>query len=647
MARDYSCLIWKIGARMTASEVTEKLAQARQHLAAGKFDLVQSVAGSVCRDGPLPGSGTSEMLHLQGIAALARGDTSQAAEFMDRACRAGLPAFELLSDHGLLLFRLGRMQAATEKLHAALLQKPEDFRLRYVLARAYYTLNRHQAASLECTTILAQRPDMADARKLMGGIAYASRRYDLALSHFLPLLAAGPDSAHLRNNVGICLSALGRHAEALTHFRRALALKPDFIAAMSNMLFCLIHDESATQQDLLAAHQAFGRALAPLAAQHRPHANTRDTQRPLKLGFVSADLWNHPVAVLLLGVFAELDKERFQIHVYYNNVVEDSMSMKLRSLCHAWHGVAAMGDEQLEELVRAEEIDILLDLSGHTAGNRLPLFARKPAPVQASWIGYPATTGLDAMDYYLADRFMAPPGEDDPWVTEKIVRLPAVCRFVPESSAPPANALPAMAAGVFTFASFNRPEKLGDAVLALWARVLAAVPHSRLLLGAIYNDETLAALTRKFEALGVGSDRLVFRRQADVLAYLRLHHEVDMILDTFPYSGGTTSAHAIWMGVPSLTMSGTSMSSRQTAALMQHMGLPQFVVKNENQFVENAAYWTTHLDELNGIRTSLRERILKSPLLDAKPVARGVERALLSMWQRWCDDSAPESFEVF
>lgn len=637
------CFIWKIDADMTTAEVTEKLAQARQHLAAGKSELV----ASLCRDWPLAGSDTSAMLHLKGIVALAGGELSQAAEFMERACHAGLPTYELLSDHGLLLFRLGRMHVAAEKLHAALLLKPEDFRLRYMLARAYYALNRNQAASLECQTILAEQPDMVEARKLMGGIAYASRRYDLALSHFLPLLAAGPDSAHLRNNVGICLSALGRHAEALTHFRRALEIKPDFIVAMSNLLFCLIHDESATQQDLLAAHQAFGRALAPLAARRPPHVNTRHSQRPIKLGFVSADLWNHPVAVLLLGVLAELDKERFRIHVYYNNVVEDAMSTKLRSLCHAWHGVAAMSDEELESLVRAEEIDILLDLSGHTAGNRLPVFARKPAPVQASWIGYPATTGLDAMDYYLADRFMAPPGEDDPWLTEKIVRLPAICRFVPEPDAPPANALPAMTAGVFTFASFNRPEKLGDTVLALWARALAAVPHARLLLGAIYNDETLVALTRRFEALGVGSDRLVFRRQADVLAYLRLHHEVDLILDAFPYSGGTTSAHAIWMGVPSLTLTGASMSSRQTATLLQHLGLPQFVAKNENQFVANAVYWTTHLDELNGIRTSLRERILNSPLLDAKPVARGVERAFFAMWQRWCDGAAPESFEVF
>jgi protein O-GlcNAc transferase len=226
------------------------------------------------------------------------------------------------------------------------------------------------------------------------------------------------------------------------------------------------------------------------------------------------------------------------------------------------------------------------------------------------------------------------------------VRLPALCRFRPEPDAPPANPLPACANGYFTFGSFNRNAKLGDAVVALWSRVLHAVPGSRMLLGAIDDDAVRIALIGRFAAHGVDQGRLLFQPRTDRQAYLRLHHQVDMILDTFPYSGGTTSAHAIWMGVPVLTLSGQALSSRQSATLLQHFGLPEFVAESEAEFVRAAADWAGRLDELNGLRLSLRAKISDSRLFDAALVARGLERAAVVMWQRWCDGLTPESFEL-
>jgi protein O-GlcNAc transferase len=332
--------------------------------------------------------------------------------------------------------------------------------------------------------------------------------------------------------------------------------------------------------------------------------------------------------------------------VYHNNVAEDAVSARLRRLARQWHAVAGMDDAQLSGLILGEGIDILFDLSGHTAGNRLPVFARKPAPVQVSWLGYPATTGVAAVDYYWADRFLAPPGLDDPYFTEKIVRLPAVSRFLPEHDAPPLNPLPARSKGYFTFASFNRASKLSHAVVMLWARVLQAVPHSRLLLGALDNESMRGELLRQFAENGIPAGRMILHLRTDKQSYLRLHHEVDLLLDTFPYSGGTTSAHALWMGVPTLTMTGASLSSRQSATLLLHADLPGFIAKDESEFVALAAAWPERLEELDGIRASLRARIADSPMFDVAMIARGAERAATMMWQRWCDGLDPESFEV-
>jgi len=588
---------------------------------------------------------TPEVLHLAGMLAMKRGDLVTAGRLVAQA-RAASSAFRILADHGLLLAQQGQLREAVAELRQALEQRPGEAVLRYQLAKALHALHEREAAARECEAALAVRPDLVDARKLLGAICFSAQAFGAALEQFTHALAITPDSAQTHNNIGLALSGLGRHAEAVQSFRKALALKPDFIAACSNMLFCLTHVEDESAESIFAAHRAFGQAFTPLAARWPAHANTREPGRPLRLGFVSADLWNHPVADLIEEAWTALDKACFGIHVYYNNVIEDAMTARLKACAASWRAVQALNDQELSSLIQADGIDILFDLSGHTAGNRLPVFARKPAPVQASWIGYPATTGLAALDYYLADRFLAPPGRDDGLFTEKIVRLPAICRFRPEPDAPPANALPACSNGYFTFGSFNRNAKLGDGVVALWSNVLHAVPGSRMLLGAIDDEAVRASLIARFAARGVDEGRLQFHSRTDRQSYLRLHHQVDLILDTFPYSGGTTSAHALWMGVPALTLSGQALSSRQTATLLQHFGLSGFIAESEAGFVQAAADWAGRLDELNGLRLSLRARISDSRLFDPGLVARGLERAASAMWQRWCDGLTPESFEL-
>jgi len=337
---------------------------------------------------------------------------------------------------------------------------------------------------------------------------------------------------------------------------------------------------------------------------------------------------------------------QLSLHAYYNHAVEDSVTQRLRGYLTHWHSIVGLSDDALAQKIRADNIDILIDLSGHTAKHRLLTFARKPAPVQVSWIGYPCTTGLGAMDYYLADRLFLPPGQFDDQFTEKIVRLPASAPFLPSKDAPLVNTLPALSNSYVTFGSFNRPNKLSHAVIALWAKLLRALPDSRMLLGAMYQAGENDTLLEWFAQEGIARERLSFHPRSGMDAYLALHHQVDICLDTFPYNGGTTTLHALWMGVPTLTLAGSTAAGRSGASILGHVGLEAFVAHDAADFVRKGLSWAGNLAALSDIRAGLRERFAQSAMGQPAVVAAGMERALRIMWQRWCTGLPAESFEV-
>jgi predicted O-linked N-acetylglucosamine transferase (SPINDLY family) len=334
------------------------------------------------------------------------------------------------------------------------------------------------------------------------------------------------------------------------------------------------------------------------------------------------------------------------LNAYYNYASEDAVSARLHRYFDHWHPVAHLSDAALAEKVGNDEIDILIDLSGHTGGNRLLMFARKPAPVQASWIGYPGTTGLEAVDYYLADRYFLPPGRFDSQFTEKLVYLPAVAPFLPDMKAPPVNGLPALRNGYVTFGSFNRLTKLRPSVIALWSRLLKALPDARMLLGAMPSDASSNPLPGWFAREGIARERLSFHPRSDIASYLALHHQVDMCLDTFPYTGGTTTNYALWMGVPTLTLAGETPFGRQGAANLGHVGLDGFVAEDAADFEAKGLYWAGNLTALAEVRAGLRARWEQSPARRPEVIAAGVESALRTMWQRWCAGLPAQTFDV-
>jgi len=319
---------------------------------------------------------------------------------------------------------------------------------------------------------------------------------------------------------------------------------------------------------------------------------------------------------------------------------------RLRPYFAHWHPVATLTDAELAELIRKDSIDILIDLSGHTGYNRLLAFARKPAPLQVSWMGFPGTTGLSAMDYYFADRFLLPEGNLDRQFTEKIVRLPANAPFMPFETAPPVNPLPALKNGYITFGSFNRMSKLNRASIALWSQLLRAIPDSHMLLAGMPQDEKYEGLIEWFTQEGIARHRLHLHPRSVMDTYLILHHQVDICLDTFPYNGGTTTLHALWMGIPTLTLTSDSAAGRSGAAILGHVGLDTFIAHDAADFVQKGRDASNDITTLADIRAGLRDRFSRSAMGQPAVIAAGVSGALRIMWQRWCAGLPTESFEV-
>jgi predicted O-linked N-acetylglucosamine transferase (SPINDLY family) len=460
-------------------------------------------------------------------------------------------------------------------------------------------------------------------------------------------LAIAPRDASTLSQLGAVLSAAGRLKEAVACLREAVQLRPDDAGMHSRYLFCLTQDEEAGWDDVFRAHQAFGARFDALAQPHRqPHTHHRDPDRKLRVGFVSGDLRNHAVAYFVDPLWSAIDREQIEIWVYHTCGEQDFVTPHLRKSSHAWRQVEALTDDELTAQIRDDAIDVLFDLSGHTAYNRLPVFCRKPAPVQVTWLGYPNTTGLQSMDYMLCDRFNAPHGLFEHRYTEKLARVPSSSAFIQNLDAPPLNELPMLSNGHVTFGSFNRVSKLGDQVVATWARVLNRVPGSRMLIGNVSDEAVRRSLIERFARHGVTVDRLELRPKVPLNDYLRMHHEVDLVLDTWPYTGGTTTNHALWMGVPVLTIQGPSRAQCQAASGMGKMGLESWIATDTDDFVERAIRMVADPGALAELRSGMRVRWQNAPLRQPSVVARGIEAAVRLMWRRWCQGLPAEQLDI-
>ena len=392
----------------------------------------------------------------------------------------------------------------------------------------------------------------------------------------------------------------------------------------------------------MAEAQNFDRmhCQALLPADGPSLANVPDPKRKLRIGFVSADLRDHAVAYFVEPVWQELDRERFEIYAYYSHFATDHVTRRLKQLVTRWRGVAAMSDEVLRQQIRDDQVDILVDLSGHTAGNRLPVFARRAAPVQFGWLGHPATTGVKQMDYLLTNAYAEPVGMTEHLSSETLWRLPeSYCVYRPGQNSPEVvDVAPCVERGYITFGCFNNLAKVTEDVIRVWSRILLAVPDSRLMLEwTTFSDPALCAeFASRFARYGVGRERLelVPRRKEN---QYKLYNQIDIALDPFPCNGGTTGFDTIWMGVPYITLAGHHLMSRMGVMILSNVGLASLIAENEDDYVGLAVKLAQDRDRLFELRHGLRDKMLTSPLMDAPRFARHFEAALTGMWQQWCE----------
>ncbi len=560
-----------------------------------------------------------------------------------RAVVAAAPGFpDAHANLGTVLRLAGRLGEAEVALGAALALQPRAVGALNGLGAVRLAQGRTGEAITLFEQAIAEDPGHFDALANLGLALLGEGRTREALSRLEACVRLRPDSAMAANNLAAVHRTRGDMRRAVECYRRALALDPDAIGVQSNLLASLNYLPELSTARLLAEHRRAGERLeAPLRAQRQVHANPRDPDRRLRIGYVSGDFREHAMAYSIAPVLAQCDAARFATVCYANNAGEDEVTARLRGLAHEWRSIVGATDESVAGLVRRDGIDILVDLSGHTALNRLGVFARKPAPLQVAWLGYVTSTGLAAIDYRLTDGRADPPGADETGYAETLIRLPCVTVFEPAAGSPPVGPLPSLAGGAFTFACLNHLAKVTPEAIALWARILQAVPESRLLLGNAGDEDVRQAMTAAFAGHGIAAARLAFRAKLPLGGYLVLHGEIDLALDTFPYNGGATSCHALWMGVPFVTLAGDRYMARMGVSLLTEAGLDEFVARSAEEYVDLAVRAAHDRPRLAALRASMRERVAASLLGDAARFVRTLEQAYRGMWHAWCRAPAP------
>jgi predicted O-linked N-acetylglucosamine transferase (SPINDLY family) len=642
----------------------------------GRFEDAEAICERVLRRDPA----NAQALHLLGLAADRRGDHPRAAHLIESAVAAdpsnGLyhlnlgnawrvlgrtddalasyaRATELSPDRFAAWFNLGQLlaeRAEPEKAVTAFRQavriEPTSAEARLGLAAALvdtaHRAAQGAAASAEALSLLESEwprsPDPPRARFVLAMALYGCERWTEAASHLEALVAEHPDAAEAHNQLANCYNQLGRAIDAIREYRETFRLAPGFHHALTSVLGTLNAVPSATPEEVLEAHRDWAaRVAAPLYPVAPRFRNPRDSARRLRVGYVSPDLRRHPVGTMFAPVLERHDPARVETFCYYNYPRGDVMTERMRRAAHHWRDIAELDDATVADRIRADGIDILVDLVGHTKHTRLPVFARKPAPVQVSWLGYFNTTGLSTMDYFVTDPVSSPPGQERYFV-EKLVRLPAT-RFCyePPEFMPEISALPARATGRVTFGCLNNIAKLNPHVLRLWARILGATPGSRLLLQASALNDPL--FRREFRAVaaehGIPADRLELRRFVPVDQAASTYHDIDIALDPFPYCGGMTSLDALWMGVPVVTLPQTMLAGRQTASMLANLGLAELIAADDAGYATTAVALAREPDRLATLRAELRERFLRSPLADYERFTRDLEDAFREMWRGW------------
>jgi protein O-GlcNAc transferase len=510
----------------------------------------------------------------------------------------------------------------------------------YNLGNAFKALGRLDDAVATYRHAIRIQPGLLQAHCNLGNALCEQGKPDEAVAAFRQAIRIKPDHANAHLNLGGALLEQGKFDQAIAACRDAIRLRPDFAEATSNLAFSLNLVDDVSLGEVFETHRAWDVQHGRRKQSPGAHVNDRSIGRRLKVGYVSPDFRLHSVAYFLEPLLRCHDRNAIEVFCYSEVSAPDAATERFKELADHWVATVGMSDDALTHRVRNDGIDILVDLAGHTSKNRLPVFARKPAPVQVTWLGYPNTTGLAAMDYRLVDAVTDPKGEADAFASETLMRLPDgfLC-YGARDDAPTPRAAPCLTTGFVTFGSFNNIAKLSGATLDVWARLLTRLPRARLLVkGKPFAEATTRAIyLDRLTERGVAADRIELVAWLPERTHLALYDRVDIALDPFPYNGTTTTCEALWMGVPVVTLRGDRHAGRVGASLLTQIGLSDLIADSKQAYLETAVALADDFARLDKLRYALRPRMAASPLCDAPAFARKIEAAYRTMWQRWCE----------
>ncbi len=618
-------------------------------------------------DGPAAGTDDADELEVMGGRALNSNRAGEAVELFRRALALDPQTARRHMNFGVALDLTGRLEEAVLSYRQAATLAPDNVAALANLADAHRRLGDYVEAVKLCRQTLHLRPDFVEVHRSLGLALLSASRFEEAATAFGNAVALRPKGAALMrlladalfhlgrfeeseqvirnslkidatasgafNSIGNVQLRLGEVKEAIASFDRALIEQPDNLTAASNRLYAMLYDPANDSAAILARHKAWDVKFgAPLKARIVPHDNERSPDRKLRIGYVSPDFREHVIARNILPLFKEHDREQFEIYCYSNVHYPDSMTERFKGMAHNWCDILWLNDSAAAERIRNDGIDILIDLSLHLGSNRLPLFARKPAPVQITFAGYPGTTGLEAMDWRLTDPHLDTPWQNDNDYVEKSYRLPHSfwCydlenaeTEIPEGSR------------TFTFGCLNSFTKVNEGVLDLWSRVMRGIPESRLLLMTPPGRARKRTLEH-FRRNSIASERIEFVNTMPRQEYLNQFSRIDICLDTLPYNGHTTSLDAMWMGVPVITRVGNTVVGRAGWSQLSVLRLTELAAHDDEQFVKIATELATDQHRISEYHRTLRQRMKDSPLTDARGFTRGVEAAYRAAWRNWC-----------
>jgi protein O-GlcNAc transferase len=532
----------------------------------------------------------------------------------------------------------GQLDQAIGAYRQAIALKQDYAEAHFNLGNALKSKGQLDPAIAAYRQAIALAPDYAEAHCNLGVALQDKGQLDEAIAAYRQAILLKPNLPAAHNNLGNCLKDQGLFTAAIAAYRTALRYNPDYSLAYSNILYGMHFDPGYDAKVIFEEHIKWDRQFAqPLKKFIQPHANDRNPERRLRIGYVSADLCWHVVGMNMLSLLQDRDRKRFEVFCYSGVIKPDQITDHIRSLVDGWRNINGKSDQESSKIIRDDGIDILVDLTLHMAGSRLLVFARKPAPVQVTYLGYCSTTGLEAMDYRLSDPYLDPPDADLNLYTEETLRLPdSYWCYQPGGPAPEPSPPPVLQAEHITFGCLNNFCKVSPTALGVWTQILQRSPQSRLIVHSkpgLHLDRVLQG----FVAAGIAADRIEFVGLQPWLQFMNTYNRIDIGLDPFPYNGGITTCDSLYMGVPVVSLSGQTAVGRASKSILSNVGLPELIAETRERYVQIAIELAGDLPRLTELRGTLRARMQASPLMDAKRFTRNVESAYRQMWRGYAE----------